>query len=474
MKKSILLAGLPLIVAGNQVSINAKEANDVKKVVFIAVDDLNDWVGFLNGHPSTLTPNLNKLASMGMVFNNAYCAAPVSNASRSALLTGYRTSTSGVYGNEEFLRDSPVLKDAITLPKWFSNNGYTSMSRGKIFHQPKGPKSDPQSWDDIDFLGGAGLNPHREPGKQANGLVTDTSGKSVMLDWAGVNVDEKLTNDYKNAEWAAKEVMEVSDEKKFIACGIFRPHLPWYVPQKYFDRLPLDSIPEPIYNEEDPLDLPARALQLTGYKKKGHEYNVIKEAGRQKEAIRAYLACIAYADDCLTPLVKALENNPDKENTVIVLWGDHGWHLGEKMRYRKVSLWERSAHVPLIIVAPGLTKGGERCSTPVSLMDLYPTLLELANLPANENNEGTSLLPQLINPNKKRKEPVLTTLNQNEHSLRSDRYRYIVYRNGEEELYDHKNDPNEYTNLAKDAKYQRIIKKMRKSLPTINVPSIAK
>lgn len=455
-------------------SAATQAAEQPKKIVMIAIDDLNDWVGFLGGHPNTLTPNMDRLAKMGMVFESAHCAAPVSNASRTALLSGVRTSTSGVYGNSEFIRESPALKEIVTLPRYLSNNGYKAMARGKIFHHPLGAWSDPQSWDEQANCGGQGMNPKKAPGEQANGLKTDTKGGSVMLDWAGVDVDATKTNDYLNCKWAAEQILKEGEEKMFIACGVFRPHLPWYVPQEYFDRFPLESIEDPKYFEDDVLDLPKRALRLTGYGKEDHEYNVLKAAGMQKDAIRAYLACIAYADDCIGVVVDALERNPDKDNTVVVFWGDHGWHLGEKMRYRKVSLWERSCRVPFIVVAPGVTKGGSRSSQPVSLMDIYPTLLDLASLPANDKNEGESIVPLLKDPKSKRANPAITTLGFNEHSIRTDQYRYIVYADGSEELYDHKKDPNEYDNLAGKAKYSDVVKMMKSYVPKVNVPSIGR
>ena len=189
----------------------AQQQEQPKNIVFIAIDDLNDWVGFLGGHPDTRTPNMDRLARMGVVFENAYCAAPVSNASRAALLSGFRTSTTGVYGNAEFMRESEVINNGITLPRYFSNHGYYASARGKIFHQPMGPWADPQSWDSQENLGGKNLNvAPKEPGRQANGMpiLTSGGGGSVILDWAGVDVDEKQTNDYLNAEWAAAELMK--------------------------------------------------------------------------------------------------------------------------------------------------------------------------------------------------------------------------------------------------------------------------
>lgn len=338
-----------------------------------------------------------------------------------------------------------------------------------------GPWGDPQSWDSQENLGGLSLNPPRQKGKQANGLEKQTTGGAVVLDWAGVDVDETKTNDYLNAQWAAQELMKKHDKPFFMACGIFRPHLPWYVPQKYFDRFKLEDIQLP---KQDPMEtmekLSPRALSMTGYNKPEHEFNILKKYGMEKEAVRAYLACISYADDCIGQIVDALEKSPERDNTIVVFWGDHGWHLGEKMRYRKFSLWDRSCHVPMIIVAPGVTKPGSVCKQPVSLLDLYPTLVSLAGLPANPLNEGNDITPLLQNPNAHWTKPAITTLAQNEHSICDGRYRYIIYRDGSEELYDHKHDPLEWMNLAADKKYADVKAQLRTFIPKVNVPSIGK
>ena len=220
--------------------------------------------------------------------------------------------------------------------------------------------------------------------------------------------------------------------------------------------------------------LSPRALSMTGYNKPEHEFNILKKYGMEKEAVRAYLACISYADDCIGQIVDALEKSPERDNTIVVFWGDHGWHLGEKMRYRKFSLWDRSCHVPMIIVAPGVTKPGSVCKQPVSLLDLYPTLVSLAGLPANPLNEGNDITPLLQNPNAHWTKPAITTLAQNEHSICDGRYRYIIYRDGSEELYDHKHDPLEWKNLAADKKYADVKARLRTFIPKVNVPSIGK
>ncbi|MFI3322708.1 MAG: sulfatase [Rikenellaceae bacterium] len=447
----------------------AKAKEQPKKVIFIAVDDLNDWVGFLGGHPNTITPNMDKLASMGVVFENAYCAAPVSNASRTAMMTGIRSSSSGVYGNTEFLRDSPHIKDIATIPKYFSNNGYTSINLGKIFHHADGAWGDPQSWDYQKKLDRGGMFPKNyTKGVNCNGV------EDSIVDWVKLDNDKTTTSDYKTCKWIAEQIVKEHDTPMFIGCGVFRPHLPWYVPKEYFDMHPLESIAEPLYNDFDVYDLPKSGLALTGYASSAHGYRAIKAAGKEKEAVQAYLACISYADDCLGEVVEAIENNPDKENTVIVFVSDHGWHLGEKMRYSKMSLWERSCRVPLIVIAPGVTTAGTRCKENVSLLDLYPTLVELASLPKNKLNEGCSLVAQLKNPDKKRDIPAITTIKQNSHSIKDGNYRYIIYADGGEELYDHQTDPNEWYNIANNPKYAKIKANLRKFIPEVNVPSIGK
>lgn len=225
-------------------------------------------------------------------------------------------------------------------------------------------------------------------------------------------------------------------------------------------------------SEETMSKLSKRALQLTGYHVPTHEFNLNKEAGMEQEAVRAYLACINYADECIGQIVDALEKSPNRDNTIVVLLGDHGWHLGEKMRYRKVSLWERSCRMPLIIVAPGLSTPNTRCAKPVNLIDLYPTLVSLAGLPANVQNEGHDISALIKDPNAKWTLPSITTLAQNEHSIRDERFRYIVYNDGSEELYDHMNDPNEWKNLVNDPNYTTEKKRLEKFIPKVNVKSL--
>lgn len=442
-------------------------------ILFIAVDDLNDWVGFLGGHPQAKTPNMDKLASQGMVFENAQCAASVCNPSRAALMSGVAPYASGVYGNGDFMRNSPVLKDWETLPKYLSNHGYTSMARGKIFHHPTGDWADPQSWDllieknnmeQIPVQKLTDMSPYKK--LKISGALGKDSG--VPLSWKGTMEPKETTSDYQHALWAAQWLTDSAKEKTptpfFLACGIFRPHLPWNVPAEYYTRFDLKKTQLPPIKEDDLDDIPGQSPSK--------EYTYAKENGLREEAAWAYLANCAYADDCVGVVLDALEKSPYRDNTIVVLWGDHGWHLGEKQRYKKFTLWEESARMPLVIKVPGLNPG--RTVRPVSLIDLYPTLVELAGVPPKKGLSGRSIVSLLKDPETEWPWPAITTMGQGNHSLRTERWRYIVRKNGSEELYDHDNDPQEWTNLATNPEYAAVKDQLKKFVPKEESPGVSK
>lgn len=439
MGKNIFKTAIPVFfISFLLTSCIPVKKTDIKRtkpynVLFIAIDDLNDWTGFLGGHPQSQTPNMDKLASQGMVFELAYCAAPVCNPSRSALLSGFRPSSTGVYGNGNYMRDSEVLKNAVTLPQYFSKNGYFTTARGKIFHSANGKWADTVSWDvHVNTKGGYGETT-KKPGFMSNGIPKGEM--DANFDWGPTDARFEETTDYLNAKWAAEQFGKDFDKPFFIACGIFRPHLVWHVPQQFFDKFPEKEMKLPSINENDYDDIPKSAPGPS------RDYYTVKKYGKEREAIQAYLACINYADACVGVVLDALAKSKYADNTIVVLWGDHGWHLGEKLRYKKVTLWEEATRMPLIIKVPGLTKPGARCKAPVSLMDLYPTLTSLCGLPENNLNEGNNITALLKNVNAPWDIPSLTTLGYNSHSLRNSRWRYIKYRDGSEELYDHNNDP---------------------------------
>ncbi|VGO13325.1 Choline-sulfatase [Pontiella desulfatans] len=442
-----------------------RAAEKPMNVLMIAVDDLNDWVGFLGGHPQAKTPNMDRLAAQGMVFENAQCAASVCNPSRAATMSGIAPYVSGVYGNGDFMRDSAVLKNAVTLPRYFSNHGYTSMVRGKIFHHPSGDWADPQSWDifsdprtdkrPVPIGQTTDMSPYKDM-KVSNQLAV---GGGVPIGWKGTMEPKETTADYQNALWAAQWLTDSAKQETpqpfFLACGIFRPHLPWNVPLEYYARFELDKTRLPPIKDDDLADIPGQSPSK--------EYTYALENGLREEAAWAYLANCAYADDCVGVILDALEKSPYRDNTIVVLWGDHGWHLGEKQRYKKFTLWEESARMPFLIKVPGMTPGRTVC--PVGLIDLYPTLVELCGLPEKDGLSGRSIVPVLENPVAEWAHPAITTMGAGNHSLRTERWRYIVRQGGPEELYDHNNDPQEWTNLANNPEFAEVKARLKTFVP---------
>lgn len=429
-----------------------------RKLLFIAVDDLNDWAGCMGGNPQALTPNLDRLASRSVLFTNAHCAAPLCNPSRASLLTGIRPSTSGVYRNNQPMRQSSVLKDAVTLPMHFRQNGYRAIGAGKIFH---GGFSDPQSWDDYVLQGSENAPGYAKAESNLNGM------KRGNFDWGPVDVSDDDMNDGKVAAWAARQLSSRVTDPLFLAAGIYRPHLPWYVPRKYFDLFPLDRIELPSIKNDDLEDVPPMGRKFAN---PGGDHASVVGAGKHKEAVQAYLASIAFSDAMLGRILRALETGPNANDFSIVLWSDHGWHLGEKLHWRKFTLWEESTRSVLMFSAQGVTRAGARCARPASFVDIYPTLTELCGLPARPGLDGTSLMPQLRNVNAPRAVPAVTTYFRGNHAIRDERYRYIRYSDGGEELYDHSTDPMEWTNLAGVARYRSIKESLAKWLPKADAP----
>lgn len=434
-------------------------------VLFISVDDLNDWIGCLGGHPVVKTPNLDKLAQRGVLFTKAYTSAPLCNPSRASLMTGIRSSTSGVYDNRQPWRRSPVLEDAITLPQYFMANGYRVVGGGKIYHHAK-DCFDPQSWQDYfpdqsKYPGKCMPDHPKHPDFSPGHPVPDGASFSFgPLDIA----DEKMS-DWKVTSWVIKELSKKHNKPFFLGCGIFRPHLAWFVPKKYFDMYPLEKVTLPIINEDDLDDVPPIGKS---WAKPNGDHRKITENHLWRRAVQAYLACVSFADACVGRVIDALDNSPYVDTTIIMLWSDHGWHLGEKLHWRKFALWEEATHNVLMIIAPGITKPGGLCKRTVSLLDIYPTLVEICGLEPRKELEGVSLLPLLKNPDVQWQRPALTTYLRNNHSVRSERWRYIRYSDGNEELYDHDNDDLEWNNLAKDLRYVNVKKDLSKWLPNFN------
>lgn len=461
---SVLIA---VLVAGN-LAIASSSRAEKPNVLFIAVDDLNDWIGCLGGHPQCRTPNIDRLASRGVLFTQAHCAAPACNPSRVAVLTGILPSTSGVYLNSQPWR--PALPDAVTLPQHFTANGYRVGGSGKMFH---GRYADPESWQfyfpSLKRQSPGSPMPQNRP---LNGIPNTSH-----FDWGPVQAKDSEMGDAKVADWVIEQLSQEYDRPFFLACGMYRPHLPWYVPPEYFEALPENEIRLPETRDDDLDDVPPAGIRMA--RPQGDHRRVLKY-NQWKPAVRGYLASIAFVDRQIGRVLDALEDSPHADNTIIVFWTDHGWHLGEKQHWRKFSLWEEATRTPLMFVVPeevstlaAGTQPGSRCDTPVGLIDIYPTLLELCGLSENKRLEGTSLVPLLRNPSAGRDRPALTTHGRNNHALRNERFRYIRYANGDEELYDHASDSLEYRNLADDPEFDQVRKELARWLPKANAPNAA-
>lgn len=444
---SLLIAG---VVAAPTAAMAQEPARDQARpnILFIAVDDLNDWIGALGGYPTPITPNIDRLAARGVIFTNAHAPAPACNPSRVALLTGVRPSTSGVYGNHDPWR--PVMPDVVTLPQYFMKHGYEVVGRGKIFH---GRYPDPASW-------------HRYVDKLEDPLppeskLEDPKTHAGNISFVPLELPDAEMDDHKVVTWASEFLSERrGDRPFFLAVGIYRPHMPWHVPQKYFDMHPLESIRLPTVLETDMADVPeaGRKIGNTG------DHPRMLETGNWRRAVQGYLASMTFADAQIGRLLEALDRSPHRDNTIVVLWGDHGWHLGEKLRWRKFTLWEEATRTPLIFVAPGVTTAGTRADAPVDLMGLYPTLADLAGLPAPEV-EGVTLRPLLEDAGAAWTRPALITWGPGNHAVRDHRWRYIRYADGSEELYDHAADPMEWTNLADRPEHARIKRDLARWMP---------
>lgn len=470
----------------------AERARAPYNVLFIAVDDLNDWVGAFGGAPQrrSATPKLDRFAQNGaVVFQQAQCAGPVCGPSRSALLSGFMPHRSGVYGNSQNMLRSDLVKTHLTLPEYFSRHGYRTLSTGKIFHKHPGDEGHWafDQWDTTGGGSGSRPDPQRITSRRQNlfegkpiprpaeireGLKSgDTDGTEFA--WGPTVGPKEESKDWKAAEWAAAQLAKPSDKPFFLALGISKPHLPWYVPQEYFDRHPPESIELPEFRLDDLDDIvdPQGRVRDTP----SADFKWVRQDPRlHKGAVQAYLAATSYADDCIGLVLDALAKSPARDNTIVVIWGDHGWHLGEKLRFRKAALWAESTRLPLLIRMPGMTAQRD-CPRVVNLIDLYPTLIEACGLPAKPEIDGRSLVPLLRDPQTPWPHVSLTVMGRGNAAVRDERWYYIRYRDGAEEFYDMAGDPMQWTNLAaaKDPAIRTQLKRLAASFPASFAPDVA-
>jgi iduronate 2-sulfatase len=439
----------------------ADVAQPKRNVLFIAVDDMNNDLGCY-GNAQVQSPNIDRLAKMGVRFDRAYCQFPLCSPSRSSLMTGLRPSTTRVFNLTYHFRTG--LPDVVTLPQMFMNNGYYAARVGKIYHYGNpndigtSGLDDPPSWNHI-------VNPAgRDKTVLENDIINYTPKRGLgaamcfLSDKLGKDEDH---TDGKVAIEGIKLIEANKDKPFFLAIGFYKPHTPYVVPMKYFDLYPMDKIQLPKEPEGYLRNVPAPALASTT----PLPYFGVT-ADQARECKQAYYAAISFVDAQIGKLLGAMDRLKLWDNTVVVFWSDHGYHLGEHGLWMKQSLFEESARVPLIIIAPGAAGNGKVCARTVEFVDLYPTLAELTGLTPPKNLEGASLKPLLDDPTKAWDRPAFTQVERNGfpgYSVRTERLRYTEWNDGKlgAQLYDHDADPHEFVNLIGDAKYAKVEDEMK-------------
>ena len=434
-------------------------AADKPNILMIAIDDQNDWIGFMGGHPNAKTPHIDALAASGTAFTNAHCQSPLCNPSRTSLMVSKRPGSTGIYGLKPWFRDVAELADLETLPQFLMRNGYKTYTAGKIYHGRYG-KEDGE-WDVV----GPGASGKPFPPKK----LVNTPQPHRLVDWGIFDHKDEEKGDWLVADWTEQQLDNMpKDEPFFMACGFFLPHVPCYATRKWFEMHPEETTQLPLIKRDDRKDTP-RFSWYIHWKLPEPRLEFLEDAGEWMNLTRSYLACTTFVDSQVKRVLDALDRNGLRENTIIVLWSDHGWHIGEKEITGKNTLWDDGTRVPLLFTGPGV-KAGQVCIKPAELLDVYPTLVDLIGSEKTDQLEGVSLLPQLEDASAERERPAITTHNAGNHGIRSENWRYIVYADGSEELYNMVEDPNEWTNLAGNPEYADVIAEHKKFVPTDDLP----
>jgi arylsulfatase A-like enzyme len=428
-------------------------------ILFIAIDDMNDWTGFLGGHPQAITPNMDRLAKKGVNFTNAHCVSPACSPSRNALLFGVEPFKSGLYPFYDFDKIPAEVKGRYTsLPEFFKDNGYATFGAGKIHH---GSKSAPNEWTGYHQGSGAKLVYDPDAGYQ--------QGNSTKMAFCPTTNPLDDHPDYQVASYGVDILSREHDKPFFLAVGIVKPHLAFVCPQPFFDLYP-ERVEPPRIKADDHDDIPwaGRAMAKISDDqrfRKDEAWNRVR---------RAYLACISWADFNVGRVLDALEASPYADNTVVVLWSDHGYGMGEKRHFRKFALWEEATRVPFILwdARDKAAPEGRECDDAVSLINVYRTLADAAGLEPPAYVDGISLMPQMKNPGAPIESPAITTWGRGNYTVRDKDWRYIRYFDGSEELYAHRYDPDEWENLAADPQYASTKERLARGLPREEAPLV--
>lgn len=454
---AVLLLGLLSLHASVAVAAERK-----LNVLFIAVDDMNNDLACY-GSPLVKSPNIDRLAAKGVKFDRCYCQYPLCSPSRTSLMTGLRPDTTKIYDLKTHFRST--VPDVVTLGQMFQNNGYFSGRVGKIYHYGN-PGDIGTSGLDDKATWNAFVNP---AGRDHTALEKDVinytpkrglgSAMAFLADKMGK--DEEHT-DGKVATEAIKMLREHKDKPFFIAAGFYKPHTPYITPSKYFDLYSMDQILLPKEPADHLKNVPALALAST------KPYPLLGvTVDHAREAKRAYYAAISFVDAQIGRILDEVDQQKLWDNTVVVFWSDHGYHLGEHGLWFKQSVFEESARVPMIVIAPGKAAGKASTRT-VELIDLYPTMADLTGVTPPKDLEGFSLRPLLEDPQAKWDHPAYSQVKHGPmgRSVRTERWRYTEWADGKQgvQLYDHETDPHEYVNLAEDPKHAANVAEMKKLL----------
>lgn len=481
---------LPASFAVGVSAAESKNSSSQTNILYITIDDLNDWIGCLDGHPQVKTPNIDRLAERGLLFTKAHCVVPACSGSRAANWSGLLPIHNGVYGNGQKL--DKTLPDAQLLPLDLKAQGYYTMGTGKLLHGKSqkyfdeyGPDYDkwmpilpdersiskeelkqtsPYVRHEIPRLG-ITMPLNKMPRDRAKGSSTIDS-----FDWGPIDRPDEEWTDTESADWAVKKLNQEFDQPFMLAVGFYRPHQPLWVPKRFHDMYPPESVILPEVPPGDLSDLSPTAQELARYALTSGAHSTVVENNQWRNAVSAYLACISFVDEQVGKVLDALDHSEHANNTMIVLWSDHGWQLGEKEHWGKFTAWERSTRVPLMIAPaknahPEGFKPNTRSHRTVTLLDVYPTVIDMLGLNMRADLDGHSLTPLLADPKAKWPHMALTTVGRGTHTVRNERWRYIRYFDGTEELYDHKNDPNEWTNRIGDPEHSKIVRRLRKQIP---------
>ena len=449
-------------------------------ILFIVADDLNSWIGPLGRHPDADTPCINELSGRGTLFTHTYCTAPYCNASRMSVFTGCLPAKTGIYGNEPFW-ERPLRQP--TFLEHLRRQGYYCFGSGKVFHgvfdyaTAGRTKARDAVWRDTENRlslwdsFSPNVSEPMPPRRPLNGMFNFNEFDSVspwnhLFDWGVLPAEREADMpDAKTVGVIAEFLRDPPQSPFFCAAGLYKPHLPWYLPQRFFDRYPRDKITLPFVKDDDLDDVPSIARE---WALSPPDHETVLKHGQWRHAVQGYLAAISYCDNMIGQIVQALRESPAAENTMIVLWGDNGFHLGEKLHWRKFVLWEEATRVPLIVVPPIGDSAVRRVDEPVSLVDIFPTLCDLAGVSALPDTDGISLAPLMTGRATVRGAPAIMTWKKGNHSIRSGQWRYTRYRDASEELYDQTNDPHEWTNLAGEARFHDVIASFREQLPLLS------